>query len=65
MGKGKGKGLEDLEGLAGFDILDGFVVFIKGIGIHVSQWICTSHSTYFRNSCTRIFLCSLFCSLFL
>ena len=31
---GKGKGLE---GLVGFDTLDKFVVFIKGIGTHVSQ----------------------------
>ena len=34
MGKGKG-----LEGLVGFDTLDGFVVFIKGIGTHASQWM--------------------------
>ena len=36
---GKGKGLEGLEGLAGFDTLNGFVVSIKGISTHMSQWM--------------------------
>ena len=47
MGNGKG-----LEGLAGFDTLDGFVIFIKGIGTHVSQW--TMSLMYYLNFYTHV-----------